>query len=119
MKITVVGKQMDVGESLKSYTIEHMESVAMKYFDQPVEGEAHFYHEGRRFGCDMSIHIGQQLFFESHAENRNPYACVQKSLKRMEKQLRRHKRKLRDHHRKEGREKRRWLSFLFSNQPRS
>ena len=115
MKITIVGKQMDVGDSLKAYTEEHMESIAMKYFDSPLAGEAHFYHEGRRFGCDISIHIGQQLFFESHAETRDPYACVQKALKRIEKQLRRHKRKLRNHHRKEER-KRRWLSFLFPNE---
>jgi len=92
---------MDVGESLRRYTQEHMEHMASKYFDHPIEGTVHFYHERNRFGCEMSIHVGQHIHCESHAESHDPYRSARQSLDRIEKQLRRSKRKLRDHHQKE------------------
>ena len=111
VNITITGKQMDVGEALRDYMHQHLIHVTTKYFESPLEGSAHFYWEGHRFGCELSVHVGHHIHCESHAQARDPYDCANKALHRLEKQLRRNKRKRRDHHRKEQ-SRFRWTQLL-------
>ncbi|MBL27545.1 MAG: ribosomal subunit interface protein [Rhodospirillaceae bacterium] len=98
MKVTVSGKQVDVGESLRSNVIERITSGASKYFDRAIEGQVVFAREGIGYRVDVTVHAGTGVTVQSHATNDDMHAAFDVAADRIEKRLRRYKRRLVDHH---------------------
>lgn len=98
MQITVSGKQIDVGEALRSHVEDNLLAAVAKYFDRPVDAQVVFSRRGHEFTCDSSVHLPTGLTAQAHAASPDIYAAFDQATDRIEKQLRRHKRRLKDHH---------------------
>lgn len=99
MRIQVSGKQIDVGESLRSHVEDKVGEVCGKYADRAVEVVVTFSRDRHEFIADSMVHLATGLTAQSKARANEIYASFEASMERMEKQLRRYKRRLKDHHR--------------------
>jgi len=98
MQIKISGKQIDVGEALRTHVEDNMVAAVGKYFDRPVDAHVVFSRNGHEFKCDSSVHLSTGLTAQAHAVNGEIYAAFDQATDRIEKQLRRYKRRLKDHH---------------------
>ncbi len=104
MQVTVTGKQMDVGDSLRSHAEAATAAIADKYFGRAIEAHVVFCRERHLFLSDILVHAGRGLSVQCHGEAADAYAAFDDAAARLEKQLRRYKRRLRNHHKHPKRE---------------
>jgi ribosomal subunit interface protein len=97
MDVLVTGKQIDVGDSLRSYVQDKLSAGIAKYFDHPVETAVTFSREALQYRVDCTVHLGHNLFLRSHAVAGEIYACFDAAEERMEKRLRRYKGRFKRH----------------------
>jgi ribosomal subunit interface protein len=102
MTISISGKQLDVGDALRTHAETSLTSLVGKYFDRLIDGSAVFSRDAHLYCVDLSVRVGHDLSFTAEAEAGDPYPAFDLAAERLEAQLRRHKSKLRDHHRAEG-----------------
>lgn len=101
MQLTVQGKQMDVGDALRTHVGEKLEDINSKYFNRAIDATVSFSKEGHghgQFRCQISIRVGRNIMVVAENETSDPYASFDVAADKIAKQLRRYKRKLRDHH---------------------
>lgn len=98
MQISITGKQMDVGDALRTHTEGSLPTTVEKYFGNAMEGHVVFSRQGHRFRADISVHVGRGIVVQGQAEHEDPHAAFDSASDRIGKQLRRHKRRLRNHH---------------------
>lgn len=98
MRITIQGKQMDVGDSLSTHIETTLKAHTEKYFDHAVEGTATLSKDKHLFKADITVHVGKEIHVQGRGMAGDAYAAVDDSVERIAKQLRRYKRRLRDHH---------------------
>ena len=98
MLVTVTGKQIDVGDSLRQHIEVTTTAIVDKYFGKAIEAHAVFSRERHLFLAAISVHAGRGLTVQCHAESADPYAAFDEAAARLEKRLRRYKRRLRNHH---------------------
>jgi ribosomal subunit interface protein len=100
MKISVKGKSLNVGNSLRSHVQDQLNSAVSKYFDQAIDATVTFSREAHLFRTDISVHPGPRgLLIQGKSEGSEAYGAFEGALARIAKQLRRYKRRLSDHHR--------------------
>jgi ribosomal subunit interface protein len=98
MQILVSGKQLDVGEALRSHVDERLQNGVAKYFSNTLDAHVVFSKEGHGYRADCSVHVGQGMSAQARAEAGDIYQAFDQAAERLEKRLRRYKRRLRDHH---------------------
>lgn len=98
MKIQISGKNMDVGEALRSQIEMRLNGDVAKYFDGTADGHVTIARDGGEFKADCTIHLSTGIMLQSKARASDAYACFDQAAERMEKRLRRYKRRLKDHH---------------------
>jgi ribosomal subunit interface protein len=98
MQIQVNGKQIDIGDSLRSHVETRLEEAVVKYAERPVDAHVNFSREGSFFKADAQVHLSTGLVSQAAATDAEIYAAFEKAVERIEKQLRRYKRRLKDHH---------------------
>lgn len=98
MQVTVTGKQLDVGDSLRNHAATATVAIADKYFGKAIEAHVVFCRERHLFLSDISLHAGRGLTVQCHGEAADAYAAFDDAAFRLEKQLRRYKRRLRARH---------------------
>jgi ribosomal subunit interface protein len=101
MNLTVKGKQLDVGDALRTHCGERLEAVTSKYFGDAIEATVVLSREAHLYRADLSMHVGRNIQMNAGAEAGDPYVAVDGAVDRLAKRLRRYKRRLRDHHREE------------------
>jgi len=101
MQLTVKGKQLDVGDALKSHVEATLLNVFGKYFGNPLEANVVLSREAHLYRAHIGVHIGRGLNMQSQADAEAPYAAFDVAADHLAKRLRRHKGRLRDHHRSE------------------
>ena len=100
MQISIQGKGLDIGDSLRTRAEQGLQGTTGKYFGDAVEGRARFSRRKNAFRADLSVHIGHDILVQSHGEVDDPYAAFETALERMDKRLRRYHRRLRSHRRR-------------------
>lgn len=101
MQLTVQGKQMDLGDALRSHVEGKLEDINAKYFNRAIDATVTFSPEGAAFTkTHISIRVGKDIMVISDATENDPYIAFDSAADKVAKQLRRYKRKLRDHHQK-------------------
>lgn len=100
MQVSVSGKQIDVGNTLRDHVEHRLADAVAKYFDHAIEASVVFSREASHLRADISVHVGRGILVQGHARADNPYNAFDSASERIAKRLRRHKRRLRDHHRK-------------------
>lgn len=103
MQITVTGRHLDVGASLRRHVEDGLGAAVAKYFDRAIEAQVKFDKRGQFFLADIAVHVGRGIVAHASAEADDAYLAFSGALEHLAKRLRRHKRRLRDHHNSEGR----------------
>lgn len=98
MQLTVKGKQIDVGDALRTHVAESLNSIVGKYFNNSLEANVVFSRDAHLFKADIQVHVGRGILLQSAAEATEPYPAFDTALDKLGKRLRRYKRRLRDHH---------------------
>lgn len=99
MRIQVSGKQIDVGDALRTHVETRITEVVGKYAERPVEAVVLFSRDRHEFVADASAHMSTGLTTQAKGRANEIYAAFEGAIERMDKQLRRYKRRLKDHHR--------------------
>jgi ribosomal subunit interface protein len=98
MQVSVTGKQIDVGDSLRTHATASTAAIVERYFGKATEAHVVFHREGNLFKAEISVHAGRGLSVQSGATAEDPYVAFDGAAERIDKRLRRHKRRLRNHH---------------------
>lgn len=102
MHLTVKGKQLDVGDALRTHVDETLNALVGKYFGRPIEADVVISRNAHLFTADISVHAGRNILLQSSAEATEPYPAFDTAADKIAKRLRRYKRRLRDHYREDG-----------------
>ena len=98
MKLQITGRNLDVGDALRTHISDRFEQVAEKYFAGPLSGQVTLARDAGAFKADCLIHVGTGIDLNAEARAGDAHAAVEQALSRLDKRLRRYKRRLRDHH---------------------
>jgi len=98
MQITVSGKQIDVGDALKTHVEDRLLSAVAKYFDRPANANVVFSKNAHNFRCDSTVRLATGLTANAQAQATDIYSAFDQASDRIEKQIRRYKRRLKNHH---------------------
>jgi ribosome hibernation promoting factor len=98
MQLTVTGKQVDVGEALRTHVERTLDSLLGKYFRTAIEAHAVFAREAHLIAVELTLHVGRGMVVNSRGAATDYYVAFDSAAERLAKQLRRYKRRLRDYH---------------------
>ena len=101
MQLSVKGKQLDIGEALRSHIEGSLDRVLSKYFGNVIEAHVTLSPNAHLFHVALSAHVGRNIHLSAQGEADEPYRAFDAALDRLSKRLRRHKRRLRDHHKEQ------------------
>jgi ribosomal subunit interface protein len=96
MPFRVSGKNIDIGEALRTRVNERVADATAKYFDGGFSGHVTIGKEGFGFRTECVIHLDSGIMLEAEALAADAYASAEQAALRIEKRLRRYKRRLKD-----------------------
>jgi ribosomal subunit interface protein len=99
MTLRVSGKNMDVGDALRSKATDHFATVVGKYFDGGYDGHLTLEPEGIGFRADCIVHLDTGVVLQATAQANDATLAYEDMAEHIEKRLRRYKRKLKNHRR--------------------
>lgn len=102
MKITLTGKQVDIGDRLRSHVEESILNSVNKYFSAPISCTVAFSKEGEDFSAEVTVHPSKNIILKGTGEASDPYSAFDNANTHIATRLRRHKTKLNDHKGKTG-----------------
>jgi putative sigma-54 modulation protein len=97
MSFRVSGKNIDIGEALRSRINGRIAEATAKYFDGGFSGHVTVGKEGFGFRTECLIHLDSGIVLEAEAMAADAYASADQVAVRIEKRLRRYKRRLKNH----------------------
>jgi len=97
MAFRVSGKNIDVGEALRTRINARIAEATAKYFDGGYSGHVTIGKEGFGFRTECVIHLDSGIVLEAEALAADAYASADQAALRIEKRLRRYKRRLKGH----------------------
>ncbi|RUT30344.1 HPF/RaiA family ribosome-associated protein [Arsenicitalea aurantiaca] len=100
MTLRVSGKNMDVGEALRTKAENHFDAVVKKYFDGGYSGHLTLEHEGSGFQAQCLVHLDSGAVLQASAYGGDATSAYEIMSGHIEKRLRRYNRKLKSHRRK-------------------
>lgn len=98
MHLSVKGKQIDVGDALRTHVAESLNSVVSKYFGKPMEANVVFSRDAHLYKADIQVHVGRHIMLQATAEATEPYPAFDTAADKIAKRLSRYKSRLRGHH---------------------
>jgi len=100
MQLSVKGKQLDVGDALRTHVDESLSRILDKYFGDAIDVDVTLSRDGHMYRAVVSAHVGRGIQLEAQGEAHEPYPAFDAAAERLSKRLRRYKRRLRDHNNK-------------------
>jgi ribosomal subunit interface protein len=97
MTIKITGKNVDLGQSLRSYARGRIEAALGKYARRPLSGQISLEKNHAGFSTQCAIHLASGLDMQSAGNGADAYGSVDSAVERLEKRLRRYKRRLKSH----------------------
>lgn len=97
MQIQITGKNVDVGDALKSRIEGRLDQDVAKYFDDDANAHVTIAKEGSDFRSDCFLTLGSGINLQSHAQSADPYTSFDEAAEKLEKRLRRYTRRLKNH----------------------
>lgn len=99
MQISIHGKQMDLGDALRTHITNKLEDINQKYFNRAIEAITTISPEGQAFvKTHISIRIGKEINVTALGQDKDPYVSFDIAAEKVAKQLRRYKKRLTNHH---------------------
>lgn len=96
MPFRVSGKNIHIGESLRTRVNQRIAEATAKYFDGGYSGHVTIGKDGFGFRTECLIHLDSGITLEAEAISADAYASADQAAERIEKRLRRYKRRLKD-----------------------
>jgi len=97
MTIKITGKNVELGESLRTYALDRVDGALSKFSGRPLSGQISLEKNHQGFHAQCSIHLESGLDMQSAGTGPDAYGSVDSAVERLEKRLRRYKRRLRSH----------------------
>lgn len=97
MTIQVTGKNLDVGEALRSYAQERVMHTVEKFIGRETTGHVRIEKEHGEFKTSCIIHLWQGMSLEAQGTAPDAYKSADLACERLEKRVRRYKRRLKRH----------------------
>jgi len=98
MKLSVKGKQIDVGDALRTHVQTTLEEAIGKYYGDSMEATVTFSRDAHLFRADIIMHGGRGILLQSSASSDQPYPAFDLAIVKLSNRLRRHKTKIKQHH---------------------
>ncbi len=98
MKLSVKGKQIDVGDALRTHVQTQLDEIVAKYFGDSMEATVTFSRDAHLFRADILISGKRGILLQSAASSSEPYPAFDEALTRLSSRLRRHKTKINQRH---------------------
>src|SRR5215510_12287120 len=100
MRIQVAGRQMDVGEALRSRIEDELSSGVGKYFNRATDAVVTVAKNGGGIGIevDCTVHLSSGISLQAAGHAGDAHSAFDDALGKLEKRVRRYKRRLRNHH---------------------
>lgn len=100
MRIQVAGRQMDVGEALRSKIQGELASGVGKYFDRATDAVVTVAKNGggAQFEVDCLVHLPSGISLQTQGHGGDAHSAFGDAMEKLEKRVRRYKRRLRNHH---------------------
>jgi ribosome hibernation promoting factor len=98
MPFRVSGKNLDIGEALRTRVNARVAEALGKYFDAGYSGHVTVEKEGFGFRTECVVHLDSGITLHTEANAADAYASADQAAERIEKRLRRYKRRLKDRH---------------------
>ena len=96
MSLRVSGKNMNIGEALRTHVLAKLAAAAEKYLDGAPTGHVTIAPEGSGFRADCTLHLRNGVTVQADGRAQEPYACFDQAAERIEKRLRRYKSRLKE-----------------------
>ena len=77
MTLRVSGKNMDVGDALRSKAEGHLDTVVKKYFDGNYSGHMILEHEGSGYNAQCLVHLDTGIMLQSSAYGGDPISAYE------------------------------------------
>ncbi len=97
MTIKVTGKNIDLGESLRAYALNRVDTALDKYSGRSLSGQISLEKNHDGFFTHCAIHLDSGLDVQATGTGADAYGSVDSAMERLEKRLRRYKRRLKSH----------------------
>ncbi|MGV8952858.1 MAG: ribosome hibernation promotion factor [Cypionkella sp.] len=97
MTLRVSGKNMDVGDALRSKAEDQFEAVVAKYFDGGYDGHLTLTPDGIGFRADCVVHLDSGAMLQASAQGGDAVSAYEIMALNIEKRMRRYNRKLKSH----------------------
>ncbi len=97
MQVIVSGKQIDVGDALRSHVETTMANTVEKYVGSAIEAHVVFHREAHMIRSDVTLHVGRGIVVQGQGSGNEAYAAFDSAAERLGKQVRRYKKRLQDH----------------------
>ena len=102
MTLRISGKNMDVGDALRTRAETQIEATAQKYFDGGHDGHLTFEREGFGFHALATLHLDSGAALQVEGFGGDAISAFEELALNLEKRLRRYNRKLKAHRRPAG-----------------
>lgn len=100
MQLSIKGKQVDMGDALRTHIESTLPDAIEKYFDNTTDTTVTVSKEGHKFTADIQVHVSRRVLVHGHGAGGDAYAAFEEAMEHATKRLRRYKRRLRDHKQK-------------------
>jgi len=98
MKLSIKGKQIDVGDALRTHVETQLQEIVAKYFSDSLEASVTFSRDAHLFCADITVHAGRGIVLQCKASATEPYQAFDAATTRLAGRLRRYKNKIKHHH---------------------
>jgi ribosomal subunit interface protein len=96
MGLRISGKNINIGDALRTHVSERLKSVTEKYFDGSITGHVTIEPEGSGYRSDCTLHLASGVTIQADGRAQEVYASFDQAAVRIESRMRRYKRKLKD-----------------------
>jgi ribosomal subunit interface protein len=99
MQVQVTGKQVDVGEALRTRVSDELSNSIGKYFDRDGGGaDVVVTREGHAFKVDCAVTLASGAQLTTHGLGGDAHMAFDAAMQKMEKRVRRYSKRMKDHH---------------------
>ena len=100
MRIQVAGRQMDVGEALRTRIENELANGVGKYFNRATDAVVTVAKNSGGVGIavDCLVHLPSGISLQAEGHGGDAHSAFGDALEKLEKRVRRYKRRLRNHH---------------------
>ena len=98
MRVQIAGRQVDVGEALRSRISDELNGQIHKFFNRASDALVTVGKNSTGFEVDCALHLDSGITMQTQGYGADAHTAFSDALAKLEKRVRRYKRRLRNHH---------------------